>query len=256
MTQIPLLTKILAFSLIGTLAGCATVDTKTIVSNSDTYLANHFTPANLTTSVRTAVEAGEQLPKLFNRIQYRMTADLDDDGKVSQITSAGTLINIGNGYIQDKVEYSRNGVPYRINLMLTFAGLYQLRNQTTFVDRPNALIPVDTKEILKFDRALGKPQAGQTYTIATKNALESQLMNFKDQKQICTAGQPVPAASAHASLPGTGVPLDCTLTGDNGMVTGKLKMFWISDLGVAFRTEYSDARSTARYKLESLNIQP
>lgn len=255
MTQINSLTKALTLSLIGALAGCATVDTKTIVSNSDAYLAENFTPAQLAQSVRALVETGEQLPKQFNRIEYRTIADLDEEGKISQATSTSTLINLGNGYIQNKTEYSRNGVPYRINLALTFGGIYRLKSQTTFVDRPNPLNPLATKEMSKFDRALGKPQAGQTYAIVAKTGSAPQLANFSDEKHVCIASQLVQAASIHPSLSGTAVPLECTITGTNGVVVAKSKLMWIADLGVAFQTEHSSARAISRYKLESVSIQ-
>ncbi|MFG6446820.1 hypothetical protein ACG0Z6_01040 [Roseateles sp. BYS180W] len=255
MTQIAQLTKAIALSLVGVLAGCGTVDTKTVVSNSDAYLASNFTPDQLAQPVRTLVEKGEQLPKQFNRIEYKTIADLDEEGKIYQITSASTFINLGNGYIQNKTEYSRNGVPYRINLALTFAGIYRLKTQTTFVDRSNALYPLDTKEMSKFDRGLGKPQAGQTYGIDAKTGNAPQLMNFSDEKHVCTASQAVQAASVHASLSGTAIPLECTMTGANGVVVGKTKLMWISDLGVAFQTEYTNSRTTSRYRLESVSIQ-
>lgn len=236
-------------------AGCAAVDTKTIVSNSDGYLSANFTPAQLKQPVRNLVEKGEALPKLFERIDYTLSADLDDEGKNSQVTSTASFINIGNGYIQQRVEYARNGVPYRINLSLTFAGLYRLKTQATFVDRPNANFPVETKEMTRFDRGVGKPQSGQSYVIESKTGNEPQLMNFLDENHICVAGPQVAASAVHGSLTGSGVPIECTMKGQNGVVVGKSKYVWISDLGVAFQTEFTSSRTASRYKIESVSIK-
>jgi hypothetical protein len=255
MKKINFLAKALILTLVGSLAGCATVDTKTVFSNSDAYLANNFTPAQLAHSVRTLVEKGDQLPKQFSRIEYRSVANVDEGGRVFQITSASTFINLGNGYIQNKTEFSNNGLPYRVNLELTFAGIYRLKTQTTLVDRPNALHPRETKDMLKFDRGLGKPQPGQTYVVDVKTGNEPQLVNFSDEKHVCTAGQSVKAESVHTSLSGVAVPLECTSTGANGVIVGKNKLMWIADLGVAFQTEYTSSRTKSRLKLESVNIQ-
>lgn len=255
MTKPSLPVSFITACVVATLSACAAVDTKTIVSNSDAYLAGHFTPAQLSAPVRSQVEKGEPLPKLFDRIDYRTVADVDEEGKVSQVTSASTYTDLGNGYIQNRTEYSRNGVPYRINLALTFAGLYRLKTQTTFVDRPNALQPIDTKDMSRFDRALGRPQAGQSYTIETKTGLAPQIMNFADEKQVCVAGASVPATSLHASLSGAAVPIDCTVTGANDVVVGKSKWMWVADLGVAFQTEHASARSTSRYRLDAVTVR-
>ncbi|MBG6081925.1 hypothetical protein [Rubrivivax gelatinosus] len=237
------------------IAGCGTVDTKTVVSNSDGYLATNFTAAQLSQPVRTIVEKGDVLPKLFERIDFVSSADIDEEGKVSRISATNSFINLGNGYIQSRVEYARNGVPYRINLGLTYAGIYRLKSQTVFVDRSNAYQPLETKEMTRFDRGLGKPTAGQSYTVETKTGMAPQLVNFTEEKHVCTAGGAVPASTVHASLSGTAIPLDCTMTGQAGVVVGKAKFVWIADLGVAFQTEYTSSRTTAQYKVESVSIK-
>lgn len=249
------LSKAVALFAVASLAGCAAVDTKTVVSDSETYMASNFTPAQLAQPVRTLVDKGEPLPRQFSRIEYRTIADLDEEGKTSQATSTSIFINLGNGYIQNRTEYSRNGVPYRINLALTFGGIYRLKTQTTFVDRANALHPLDTKELSRFDRAIARPQPGNTYSIDAKTGSAPQLMNFVDEKHSCTAGQPVQATTLHASLSGSAIPMECTMTGANGVVVGKSKFLWVADLGVAFQTEYTSSRSNSRYTLQSVSIQ-
>jgi len=247
--------KTVLVAAVAALGGCAAVDTKTIVSNSDAYLASAFTPAQLAQPVRTLVEKGDPLPKLFNRITYRVVADIDEEGKASQVTASSTFTNLGNGYIQNRIEYSRNGVPYRVNLALTFAGIYRLKTQTTFLDRANALQPLDTKELTRFDRALGKPRSGETYSIDAKTGPAPQMMNFADEKHVCTAGQAAPASTVFSGFSGSGIPIECTMTGTNGVVVGKSKFVWVADLGVAFQTEFNSARTTSRYKVESLEVQ-
>jgi hypothetical protein len=236
-------------------AGCAAVDTKTIVAGADSYLAGNFTSAQLKPAVRAMVEKGDNLPKLFDRIDYAVTVDLDEEGKTSQVTSKNSLINLGNGYVQQKVEYSRNGLPYRINLALTFAGIYRLKTQATFVDRPNAQQPVETKEMSRFDRGLGTPQPGQTYSIDSKTGSEPQLANFLDEKHSCVAGAAIAASTVHQSLTGNGVPVECTMTGQSGAIVGRTKYVWVASLGVGFQTEYTSSRTTTRYKYETMTIR-
>lgn len=242
-----------AISLLG---GCVTptIDTKTVISNSDDYLAKNFTPAQLAAPVRTLVEKGDPIPKLFSRIEYKGIADHDDEGRATVINFTGTMTNLGNGFIQHKIEYSRNGVPYRINLSLTFAGVSTLKFQGTFVDRANANFPIETKEVNRFDRGIGKPQSGQTYTVSLKTGTPPQLMNFTEDTHACVAGPAVQASTVHEAFPGNAVPLDCTRTGVNGLVSGKRQLMWIADLGVAFPKASSTASFSSKERLTSVSV--
>jgi hypothetical protein len=236
-------------------AGCSTVDTKTVVSNSDGYLSTEFTPAQLKEPVRIMVEKGAKIPKLFERIDYTFSVEINEEGKTSQVSSSASFISIGNGYIQQKFEVSRNGVPYRINLGLTFAGIYRLKTQTAFLDRPNAIQPVETKEMTRFDRDMAMPKAGQSYIVESKTGNQQQIASFFDENQTCLAGQQVAASTLHSALTGSGIQLECTMKGQNGVVVSKSNYIWVADLGVAFQTESVSSRSTGRYKIETLSIK-
>jgi hypothetical protein len=52
-------------------SGCANiVETKTIVSNSNEYMAENFTPMQLAQPIRDVLNRGETYPKLFSKIDF------------------------------------------------------------------------------------------------------------------------------------------------------------------------------------------
>lgn len=248
--------RVLVLAIAAALGGCAAVDTKTVVTNSEAYMAEQFTPAQLPPKVRAVLEAGERLPvPPFKRIRYRMSADFDEEGRKLSLDADYTITDLGDGYVQSRSEYARNGVPYRINMALMFANIHLLRSQTSFLDRPTAQQPFDTKELMVFDRSLGKPVPGRTYTMEAKTGLAPQVAGFTYEKRVCVAGTAVAASSVYVGLTGNGIPIECTKTGESGVVVNKMKYVWIADLGVAFQTEYTSFRSTGRYMIRSLDIQ-
>ncbi len=248
--------RLLVLAVAAAQGGCAAVDTKTVVTDSEAYMAQQFTPAQLPPKVKTVLEAGERLPAApFKRIRYRVSADFDEEGRKLELAADYAITNLGDGYIQQRSEYARNGVPYRINMALMFGNIHILRSQTSFLDRPTAQQPFETKDLTVFDRSLGKPVAGRSYTMEAKTGLAPQIAGFTDEKRVCVAGPAVPAATLFAGLSGQGIPLECTKTGASGVVVNKMKYVWVADLGVAFQTEYTSFRSTGRYTIRSLDIQ-
>lgn len=242
-------------SSLAAITGCAhVVETKTIVSNGAQYMAEHFTPAQLNQPVREALNRGETFPKLFSKIDLITTAESEDNGKISTVTGKVTYTNLGNGFLQQRTEYSKNDVTYRINLALLYAGIHTVKRQSTFTDFKNAQNPVEMREVSQFDRGVVKPREGQSYIYATKYGTPEQISNLLEYKETCVAGRAIDASSVNASFSGQAVPLECTRIGVTGLVTSKAKFVWIEKLGMAFLTETTDSSVVTRYKISSVSI--
>ena len=236
-------------------SGCANiVETKTIVSNSNEYMAENFTPMQLAQPIRDVLNRGETYPKLFSKIDFTTTVETEDDKKISTITGKGTYTSLGNGYIQSRIEFAKNDVPYRINLDLLYAGIQTLKFQSAYTNLKNAQNSYEVKEIVQFDRGVAKPKEGQSYVYFTKLGIQTQLSNLIEYRETCVAGNAIEASTLHASLTGQAIPLECTRTGTSGLVTGKNKYLWVEKVGVAFLTESTSSSAISRYKFNTFSI--
>lgn len=237
------------FAVSALLAGCGTVATKDALSDKDNYFASNFSPAQLPPAIRAKIESGEKVPDRFKTLRLTYLIQTEDEGKKSEISSVVDLTNLGNGYVQSRAEFAKNSVPYRVNLALTFGGVYRIRTQTLFLGRPNALLPNETKEVGKFDRGIANPKKGGTYAIESTTGTSGQLANFIPENFACVAGNPGPASAVFPSIGGEALPLDCTVVGLNGVVVSRMSFLWLSDYGISIQREVADSRSKSAYSV-------
>ena len=241
--------------LAAALAGCAgTVATKDVMADGGQYLATNFTPDKLAAGVRAKVETGDKLPDRFKTLRLSYRISTDEEGKKSEITSVTDLTNLGNGYVQSRSEYSKNGVPYRVNLGLSFGDVYRLKTQTLFLGRANALHPVETKELTRLDRGLINPKPGAKYVIESKTGTSVQLANYLTENFLCSATASGPASAISASLTGQTLDLDCDVVGTNNVVVSKMKFAWLSDYGVGIQKEVADSRTRSVYSVTAVEV--
>jgi hypothetical protein len=185
-------------------------------------------------------------------VNYRI--DTDEEGRKDEATSVVDLTNLGNGYVQMRAELSKNAVPYRINLALSFGGIYKIKTQTVFLGRSNALPPMETKELKRFDRGLASPEKGKTYVVESSTGASGQLANFTPENMSCVAGDARPASGLHGSLTGNAVALDCSLVGPNNVVVTRMRYMWLADYGVALQHEVANSRSKSAYTVTGVSV--
>ncbi len=248
-----LLTNLLLPAILLT-SGCATVETKEVVNNSQSYLSQNFTPSQIDPSVRLVIEKGPPLPTLFRTMKVTYSIDYNEAGRISQRISNYDFKNLGNGYIQVRSEVLNNSIPYRINLNIGFAGISYLKTQTVFLGRSNALQPIEVKEIKRFDRSITLPIKGKTYKLEYKTGYTGQIMNFKDENVSCTAEDTQPASLIFPTLTGNAIPLTCSVVGQNNVVTAKLRYAWLEEYGIALEQESATAQQKAIFKINALTV--
>ena len=238
------------------LGGCATttVSTKEIVVDSRQQLAENFTPAQLSPAMRALVERNQPHPDRFKNMQVRYRIESEEDGRKQEAKSVVEMVNLGKGYVQTRTELLRNDVPYRINLGLTYGGLYKLRTQTVFVGLSHAQPISETKELKRFDMALTNPVKGAKYTIDSTTGSVMQIMNFLPEVFSCEVGESQAATTIHPDLAGDALALHCTLIGMNDVVVFRHRFAWLTEYGVALQQEVADARTKHTFKVESISV--
>lgn len=235
-------------------AGCGTVQTKVVVADSATYMAQNFSAEQVPAKVRAQLEQAPPSIALFKTMHITYTIDTDVEGKNEQVAATVDLTTLGNGYVQKRSEFAKNAVPYRINLALTVGGLVFLKSQTLFLDNANGAVPLTVEELSRFDRGLLAPVAGQNYVVSMAKGAPIQIANFSANSIACTAGARTPAHLVFASVTGDASVLDCTTVGSNGAVASKTKYTWLYDYGVALEREQLNARSKSAYTVTALSV--
>lgn len=243
-----------AIAIAALLSACGTVSTKDALSDKDNYFATNFVPAKLPPTVRAKIESGESIPDRFKTLRLIYSIQNDDEDKKSEVSSIVDLTNLGNGYVQSRSEFSKNSIPYRVNLGLTFGGIYRIRTQTLFLGQPNAMFPNEAKEITKFDRGIANPKQGGSYAIESTSGTSMQIASFTPENFACIAGNPGPASAVLGSISGEALPLDCTVVGLNGVVVSKMSFWWLSDYGVSIQREVTNSQSKSKYLLTALSV--
>ncbi|MFM2450152.1 MAG: hypothetical protein RIS44_2602 [Pseudomonadota bacterium] len=236
--------------------GCVTpmVETKRVVADSKSYLAESFTLTQLSPTVQAAVTKGSSLSPRFRTMRINFIAETESDGKKQEIAGVRDLNNIGNGYIQTRTEFSRNAIPYRVNLELSFLGLVRLKDQIIYLARTNGEVPFEVKEIKRFDREVANPVKGTTYLFESRYGSSGQLANFYQDTRSCTAGEAFQASSLHSVFSGRAVSLECSLIAESSVAFGKEKWAYLEDYGVAWQIESASSKSTAVMKIVDVSI--
>jgi hypothetical protein len=139
-------------------------------------------------------------------------------------------------------------------LTLSFGGIYRIKTQTVFLGRSNGLLPMEAKELTRFDRGIASPVKGGKYAIDSMTGTSMQLVNFVPENLSCVAGEIYPAAKVSPSLPGDAVSLECTAIGLNNVVVYKARYSWIFDYGVALQQDIADSRVKSKYTVTSVAV--
>ena len=236
------------------LAGCGTVAVKDALHQEARYLADNFTPAQLAPDVRKKIEPGSGNAARFKSLRLTYRTQTDEEGRLSELVGKVELFDLGNGYVQRRTEFARNDIPYRVNLALTYAGMYRLKTQTLFLNRSNAQPAVEIKTLARFDHGLANPQPGAIYHIEASSGTSMQIASFLPENAVCTAGNPMPAAQIFPRITGDAIPLDCTVRGANDAVVSRTGFNWLRDYGVAIEREGANAQSKARHTVTGFEV--
>ena len=231
--------------------GCVTpmVETKRVVADSNSYLAESFTPAQLSPAVQTAVTKGVSLSPRFKTMRINFAVDMEDDGRKLEAAETRNLNNLGNGYVQVRSEFSRNAIAYRVNLELGFLGLQALKRQTVYLTRTHGEFAFEAKEIKRFDREIANPVKGRTYLFEIASGTGVQLANLIQEVKSCTVGEAYQASTLHPNFSGQAVSLECTLKGPSDVVYLRERYAYLLDYEVALLQESSGSRSKSVYKV-------
>ena len=247
--------------LVSLLAGCAgmggTAPVKDVAANGDKYLADNFSVAQLSPAVRAAMLPADaaSTPARFRtaHVVYRISSE--EEGRVQDIRAVFDYRGQPGGLVAVRSEISKNDVPYRQNFALTFGGVLSLRSQTVFLDRSNALLPYEMKEVRRFDRGLGTPAAGQDYAFEGTEGTTLQVMNYLPVRWVCSAGKAFPASTISPAFSGDAVPIDCAIYGADQLVKSHDRMTWLADYGLALQHETANARVHSTFTVQDARIE-
>ncbi len=229
------------------LAACSSVESvKDVTMDKEGYLARRFSPTTLHQSVTKKIpsDAGSAG---FGRLTITKEASAEhSDGKKESFKSVSTLVDGGNGLVEDMTELSNNDVPYALSYRLTYRGLMRLRWQEVLLQATNTGQLYEVKGIRQFDPL--PAAAGQEVEIDFRSGLDVQIANFTPNQLKCKATRALPASEVNQKLTGQAIELECKFSA-NHSVQERSKWMLLRDYGVAVETESANSVIKATYRI-------
>jgi hypothetical protein len=243
-----------AVAVLAALAGCTSVvPMRDMVENPERFLRSNFSPEKLSPEVRAAVERGERVQPRFDRVAVKYAIQSDEDG-VSKLSEAmGLYVNAGNGYVLRRSEYSRNGIPYRINNALLVAGAFPLRWQAGFHGNERSSEAFQYREVNRLDRGIVSPKPGEVYVIEGSTSQANQVTSHPARVE-CKASDGGSATAYSPNLSGPVVDLECSHLAANGSVMARDRLIFLSDYGLALHMGGSSARAKSSHTITGVEV--
>lgn len=231
------------------LTACGSItSSSTVLKDRTKYLQENFSATVLFPPVRAEVDKGPAFTPKFKSLVLDAETQQEGEDKKHTREVKMTYTSIGKGLVQEQWEFSNNGVPYRLNTGLTYAGVFALRVQTLFLNQSTTQQAWDRRTLTKFGRGITHPVKGQTYQFEGEWAMGG-AMGGVSRRKDCTAGETRPASTVHAALQGDLVELICESKNENGVVSFRERRAWLADYGAAILIESKSSSevSTVRY---------
>ncbi len=238
------------------LAGCAfpapTGRTSDVVADKQKFLEETFEPKNAYAAVVAAF--APHRPVLFRRLQATYDVESNENGKTLTRNGTLTLVNAGSGMVKRSMEFSQNGIPYRLNGALSYRNVIALRVQDVFYNQTNLQRPSSIRSIAVPPAGLERPVTGQEFAFDYKVGLDGMLTELP-LKEVCKAGPESQASAIHPKLTGSAVRLDCELFGGNGQLVSRLHFEMLVDLGIATLVEDASSSDKHDFKLVDITVE-
>jgi len=243
------------FLLTTLLSGCISiVPVKEMAENKDVYLTSNFSIDSLSKDVQNHL-AKDGSPSRFKKIHLKInTSHMKADGKTESPKQNITLIDQGNGLIQEISESSNNDITYYLSYRSTYRNFWILKSHGTNLSRTNAPFPIEVKQIKNAGIMSTIPKQGDVFPFEFSTGIQPQLANFTELKFICTAGGNFPANQFHPALDGMATDLKCELF-NNNVVDTKSEYVFLHQYRIALLKSVIDSSLTSTYKLTDFKVE-
>ncbi|HEV8690070.1 MAG TPA: hypothetical protein VGQ91_07235 [Ideonella sp.] len=234
-------------------AGCASRPAGAdILANKQAYLDANFDTSKVDSSVReTLAKAGSTAPR-FSKLKLVTTLDAEREG--SQPTtqkSTYTIRDLGNGYVQELMDVTKNDIPSSTKFILSYRGMLYLRSKWVYPgSAPSGLI----QTAKKLSAPIPTPTPNSNFSVDASFGTEVQLTGFSDEKFACSSGNWLQAEAVHKSLPGRYLELACEQS-NKGTTIARMKLYWFEDLGMAHQMEYTSTRTKEKVRIDEVQIE-
>jgi hypothetical protein len=239
--------------LAAVLTACAPAAVKDIAANKTAYLAENFSPQQLPPDVSKQLAAAGPVTLGFQSMTIKISAVFEDNSKKETPTLLATLKNVGNGVVQEMLEYSNNDIPYGIEYSLSYMALLPLKSQRVFYNRQTANFAIEAKHLNEVPKDAVKLREETDYVFDWASGTSPQLMNFSNIRLVCRSGKFYSAATLHAKLAGNAIDFNCTRH-VNGVVRARQKFAVLERYGLALKLEFKSSTITETYRIGDVEI--
>ena len=239
------------------LQACATrPQVKDVVADKMGYLDRKFSFTSMTEYQRKAyLAAFPNAPAMgFKKmvITYERTAKSSSGTLTAKVVQ--TVFGGENGLARMLFEISNNDVPFDLQYMLSYRGLFSPRSQTVWLKNHAADTMIEVKKYESTQKDLGNPAPNSEYVFRYQLAPEIQIVNFKTSELKCKTENFTPASALHPKLEGQAIALNCESLFES-VLQGRSKNLLLQKYGFAVILDYQSSTLKVQNKVVSVEVE-
>lgn len=238
-----------ALAITAAVAGCVTTSqVANIAQNKLAYLQSNFTLDHVPGSFAQA-PAGTSVELHFQRLVVKNDVSTTKVGnsQVEHYVGEVTLLNAGNGWIEQMIEWSSNDIPYAIDYSLNFMGMFSVRTQHVDLNAARPGVMWTLGNITALDRGITNPKENAEYHFAGTG-------DNKNYSADCKTDKYYDASGILPTLSGQALKMVCTYSAD-GIVQSKGFFVYLAQYGTYIAIGHSTSSVTVDYKITAITSE-